>query len=213
MDIEHALFSSDTLLEILKAPTNFASFWRQIEVLLVLKTDRVNTLKMTFRHSHHKNETLKSDRVNACFQFLEPKIESLQTNRVNGPLKPSPTWHRKQNSRSLTNAGMSLRPGVHLQQTPRPKKQSDYVLEQLYFPLIALFWPKIGRCRGRNPGGGHFHINLYVTCRFSGYHFSAGIPERGTKLIRNSETGYDYLFTNKRILFSRTIGYCFPIVL
>ena len=23
------------------------------------------------------------------------------------------------------------------------------------------------------PGGGHFHINLYVTCRFSGYHFSA----------------------------------------
>ena len=37
MDIEHALFSSDTLLEILKAPTNFASFWRQIEVLLVLK--------------------------------------------------------------------------------------------------------------------------------------------------------------------------------
>ena len=22
-------------------------------------------------------------------------------------------------------------------------------------------------------GGGHFHINLYETCRFSGYHFSA----------------------------------------
>ena len=22
-------------------------------------------------------------------------------------------------------------------------------------------------------GGGHFHINLYGTCRFSGYHFSA----------------------------------------
>ena len=37
------------------------------------------------------------------------------------------------------------------------------------------------------------------------------------KLIRNSETGYEYLFKNKRLLFSRTIGYCFthytPIVL
>ena len=26
----------------------------------------------------------------------------------------------------------------------------------------------------------------------------------------NSETSYDYLFKNKRLLFSRTIGYCFP---
>ena len=25
-------------------------------------------------------------------------------------------------------------------------------------------------------GGGHFHIKLYGTCRFSGYHFSARIP-------------------------------------
>ena len=32
------------------------------------------------------------------------------------------------------------------------------------------------------------------------------------KLIRNSETGYDYLFKNNRLLFSRTIDYCFPIV-
>ena len=39
MEIEHALFSSDTLLERWKALTNFAwSFWRQIEdSLLVLK--------------------------------------------------------------------------------------------------------------------------------------------------------------------------------
>ena len=39
MEIEHALFSSYTLLERWKAPTNFAwSFWRQIEdSLLVLK--------------------------------------------------------------------------------------------------------------------------------------------------------------------------------
>ena len=39
MEIEHALFSSDTLLERWKAPTNFAwLFWRQIEdSLLVLK--------------------------------------------------------------------------------------------------------------------------------------------------------------------------------
>ena len=40
---------------------------------------------MTFRHSQHKNGTLKSDRLNACFQFLEPKIGSLKTDRVNGP--------------------------------------------------------------------------------------------------------------------------------
>ena len=26
----------------------------------------------------------------------------------------------------------------------------------------------------------------------------------------NSETGYDYLFKNNRLLFSRTIDYCFP---
>ena len=28
--------------------------------------------------------------------------------------------------------------------------------------------------------------------------------------IRNSETGYDYLFKNNRLLFSRTIAYGFP---
>ena len=49
------------------------------------KTDRVNTPQMTFRHFHHKNGTLKSDRLNACFQFLEPKIGSLKTDLVNGP--------------------------------------------------------------------------------------------------------------------------------
>ena len=42
---------------------------------------------MTFRHSPHKNGTLKSYRLNACFQFLEPKIGSLKTDRVNGPLR------------------------------------------------------------------------------------------------------------------------------
>ena len=31
-------------------------------------------------------------------------------------------------------------------------------------------------------------------------------------MVRNSETGYDYLFKNKRLLFLRTIGYCIPIV-
>ena len=62
------------------------------------------------------------------------------------------------------------------------------------------------------PGGGegHFHINLYGTCRFSGYAFQHKFLNGVLKLIRNSETGYDYLFKNKRLLFSRTIGYCFP---
>ena len=46
----------------------------------------------------------------------------------------------------------AIKPGFHLQQTPRPqhKKQSDYVVEQSFLPPIALFWLKIGRCRGRN---------------------------------------------------------------
>ena len=30
----------------------------------------------------------------------------------------------------------------------------------------TLFWTSLG-------GGGHFHINQYGMCRFSGYHFSA----------------------------------------
>ena len=41
---------------------------------------------------------------------------------------------------------------------------------------------KICLCTGNIPGGGHFHINLYWTCRLSGYHFSAQIPERGMKI-------------------------------
>ena len=41
---------------------------------------------MTFRHSHYKNGTLKSDRLNTCFQFSEPRIGSLKLDRVNGPL-------------------------------------------------------------------------------------------------------------------------------
>ena len=51
-------------------------------------------------------------------------------------------------------------------------------------------------------GRGHFHINLYRTCRFSGYHFQHKFQNGVGKLIRNSETGYDYLFKNNRLLFS-----------
>ena len=34
--------------------------------------------------------------------------------------------------------------------TTTTQKQSDYVVELSSLPLIALFWLKIGRCRGRN---------------------------------------------------------------
>ena len=46
----------------------------------------------------------------------------------------------------------NIKPGFHFQQTlrPRHKKQNDYVIERSSFPLIALFWLKIGCCRGRN---------------------------------------------------------------
>ena len=50
------------------------------------KSARVNTLQMTFRDSHHNNGTLKSDRLNACFQFSKPRIGSLKSDRVNRPL-------------------------------------------------------------------------------------------------------------------------------
>ena len=66
----------------------------------------------------------------------------------------------------------TVRPGFHLQQTPRPrhKKQSDYVVEQSSLPLIALFWLKIGRCRGRNRLYGtrlYFHLLLVYKPTFS----------------------------------------------
>ena len=57
-------------------------------------------------------------------------------------------------------------PGFHLQQTPQPrhKKQSDYVVEQSSFPLIALFLLKIGRCRGR--GRNWLNGNQALRCYF-----------------------------------------------
>ena len=61
-------------------------------------------------------------------------------------------------------------------------------------------------------GGGHFHINLYGTCFLQGIIFQHKILNRVWKLIRNSETGYDYFLKNNRVLFSRTIDDCFPIV-
>ena len=62
MEIEHALLSSDTLLERWKAPTNSAwspcdLFGAKLKILCQFwKSDRVNTLQMTFRHSHRKTE-------------------------------------------------------------------------------------------------------------------------------------------------------------
>ena len=68
------------------------------------------------------------------------------------------------------------------------------------------------------PGvGGHFRINLYGTCRFSGYHFSAKIPERGMKIDQKFRNGLwlfvqeqkAIAFKNNRLLFSLL----FPVVL
>ena len=39
---------------------------------------------------------------------------------------------------------------LHDNATTTTQKQSDYKVEQSSFTLIALFWLKIGRCRGRN---------------------------------------------------------------
>ena len=54
------------------------SFWLQIDgSLLVLK---IGSCEHTANDlSHHKNGTLKSDRLNVSFQFAEPRIESLKS--------------------------------------------------------------------------------------------------------------------------------------
>ena len=127
MEIEHALFPSDTLLERWKAPTNFAwypcdRFGAKLKIPCQFrKSDRVNTLQMTFRHSHHRNGTLKSDRLNACFQFSEPRAGSLKSDRVNGPLyKVLPLLKYSQNlSTDMRNAAASLHAQMHCVTTLR----------------------------------------------------------------------------------------------
>ena len=92
MEKEHTLFSSDTLLERWKAPTNFA--WYPCDRLCTKilcyfgRADRVNKLRMTFRDSYHKNGALKSDRLNACLQFSEPRIGSLKSDLVKSDTCP-----------------------------------------------------------------------------------------------------------------------------
>ena len=56
----------------------------------------------------------------------------------------------------------------------------------------------------------NININLYGTCRFQDIIFQHKFLNRIWELIKNSDTGYDYLFKNNRLLFSRTIDYCFP---
>ena len=36
---------------------------------------------------HRENGTSKSDRLNACVQFSEPRIGFLKSNRANGPIE------------------------------------------------------------------------------------------------------------------------------
>ena len=52
------------------------------------------------------------------------------------------------------------------------KKQSDYVVEQSFFPLIALFKLKIGRCRDRNwLNGNQALVILFVLYHDNNVHF------------------------------------------
>ena len=45
---------------------------------------------------------------------------------------------------------METRLTLHGKRHDTTQKQSDYMVEQSSFTLIALFWLEIGRCRGRN---------------------------------------------------------------
>ena len=59
-------------------------------------------------------------------------------------------------------------------------------------------------------GGGGTSIWTYTgRAVFQGIIFQHKFLNRVWKLIRNSETGYDYLFNDNRLLFSRTIDCCF----
>ena len=58
-------------------------------------------------------------------------------------------------------------------------------------------------------GGGALSYEPIHDMPFSGIIFQHKFLNRVLKLIRNSETGYDYLFKNNMLLFSRTIDYCF----
>ena len=83
---------------------------------------------------------------------------------------------------------------------------------------IARFDRDRQSCRRRSPGKGGTSIQTYTgRAVFQGIIFQHKFLNRVWKLIRNSETGYDYMFKHKRLLFSRTMGYCspycFPIVL
>ena len=82
----------------------------------------MNTLQITFGHSHHKNGALKLDRLNACFQFLEPKFGSLETDRLNGPLNCEAV--------SLT---------VFTTMFPREQQTSDNLIVKDYCFIIEIF--------------------------------------------------------------------------
>ena len=54
------------------------------------------------------------------------------------------------------------------------KIYDNYVNDQTKGDFQKTLLPfHIGRKSFMESGGGHFHINLYGTCRFSGYHFLA----------------------------------------
>ena len=69
----------------------------------------------------------------------------------------------------LLKRSVMLKPGFHYtaNATTTTQKQSDYKVEQSSFTLIALFWLKIGRCRGRNWLNGNQALMVYFPIRRS----------------------------------------------
>ena len=62
------------------------------------------------------------------------------------------SWKTKVGGSQIKDFDLLVRPGFHYttNATTTTQTQSDYKVEQSSFTLIALFWLKIGRCRGRN---------------------------------------------------------------
>ena len=81
MEIEHALFSSNTLPEKWKAPTNFA--WYVIVLAPNWRFFVSSENRMVW--THYKWPSDIPDHLNVCFQFSEPRIRFLKSDRVHGP--------------------------------------------------------------------------------------------------------------------------------
>ena len=103
--------------------------------------------------------------INHLTEEPDPDIQVLTDLFTNFRLRPN----------RYVKRGIILKPGFHLQQSPRPrhKQQSDYVVEQSSFPLIALFWSLSWSKLASWKPGFRIHSELFGYKNFSRFNASA----------------------------------------